>query len=371
MIVGADASQRTETVASAFFRGLCDGFIEPSPVAALSLLLTAAFILLLLIYGIDEDLVREHGLDYLLVDSNDFDAYASLRALELRTQAPGTPVVVITGGSTTRDVILTDYLADGYAESASEPASIFKLATSRQSLLDSIAMLDVIPDGVSGVAIIGITPGLFSTFPNSDYVVPPRSMDSARYAFRSQAFDEELRMLGFEPRPRRGQYLLDNAPFFLARLGALGKNLLRAPPVYEERVIRKTPRVSPERWAFMGRRVAQRLSGYEAGVEPALAALDRALNHLSQRTSVTPILIEAPINPRFLLEFGQTTLFLEHTTRLRAFAKKRSIPYLSLNELAGLEEELFYDWAHVVDGEAVQRCSAIVAEATAPWLEGH
>jgi hypothetical protein len=355
---------------TAFFQGLRLGATEPSAAAALWLLVTAAGLLLALFLGVDEDLVRDHGMDVLLDDANDFDAYASFRALELKVHDVGSPLVIITGGSTTRDAIFTELLSADYANRATGPVAVFKLTTSRQTLLDSVAMLDMIPAGASGAAIIGVTPSMFAAFPMATSIPPPPNIDSARYAFRSQAFDDELGRLGFEARPRYGHYLLDNAPFFLARLDAIAANLLRGAPVYEERRIRPSQRVRPELWDFRGGRVAQRLTDYGVGVDAGLVTLDRALQRLAARTAVTPVLVEAPVNPRFLREFGQTARFASHRSRLRAFAEERSLVYLELNALAGLEEPLFYDWAHIVDGQAVRRCTTVIADATVPLLKG-
>ena len=366
MATARDGSQGSTT---AFLQGFLIGLREPSSISVLSLCATAWAFVLFLFLVVDRDHVRDRGLDYLLDNPNDFDAYASVTALKLEAFAKAAPILVITGGSTTRDVAVTRLLGDSFTRSGPEDVHMFKLTTRRQTLLESIAMLERIPTGARGVAVIGLTVGTLSTFPASAKALRPEEVDSARYAFRSAAFDAELRRVGVKPRPVYGHYLLDNSPFFLARLGAIGSNLLTGSgPSYAESVIRPRRRVTAQRWEVTGRRVSERLASYDENSDAALKALDRALQRLAAHTSIKPILVEAPINPRFLRDFGQVELFARHLETVQRFADERDLTYLRLNELAELEDPVFYDWAHEIDEQAVRRISGIIGQAAAQRL---
>ncbi|MCB1749634.1 MAG: hypothetical protein KDK06_20850 [Gammaproteobacteria bacterium] len=329
------------------------------------MLLTAFLLLALPAVVVTQDFMRDHGIAFAPEERNDFDTFASIRALELRAHRGPAPVVVITGASTTRDVLVSDYLAAEYAARDHGGAEVFKLTTSRQNLWDSIAMLDNVPAGARGIALIGISAGLFSAGPER----VAENNAQARYAFRSAAYDEEIARLGIAPEPRYGIYLLDNLEFFLARSGPIARNLLHgnAPP-YSERIVGRDARVAPEQWDSIGHMLAERFAAYDRNVGYGEQALDRALGRLRATTAVEPVLVEAPVNPRFLDEFGQRTLFARHARRMRAFAAARGIRFVDLNEQVDMPPADFFDWAHVANEATVERCSRAVAAATADLL---
>jgi hypothetical protein len=346
---------------SAFLQGL----ITPSPLAALVMVLTCLVVLALPLMIVTQDFMRERGIEFVPDTPKDFDTFASIRALQLGAHRGPAPVVVITGSSTTRDALDSAYLGSALAAHGRGDAEVFKLTTPRQNLWLSVAMLDAVPAGARGVALVGVTPGLFITGPERlrELVAQPR------LAFRSRAYDKELERLAITPGLRYGVYLLDNLDFFGVRRGAIVRNLLlRDAPAYSERVVRGNPHETPERWDSVGRRLADRFTGYDENVRYGEGALDRALARLREETRLVPVLIEAPVNPRFLDEFGQRELFARHAARMSAFAAERSVRYLDLNAEIELMPEHFWDWAHLQDEASVEHCSRTVAAATVELL---
>ena len=336
---------------------LLRGAFAPSALACSIMLACCAGLLAFPALLITPQLMREHGAELFPTSSRDYDAFASIRALELAAHAGHEPILVITGGSTVRDGLRAQFIEEALRGAGQPVSATYKLTTSRQSLVDTAALLDMIPERTRGVAIIGIQPGVF--------VISAAGLRDAagrgRYAFASEVYDRELRRFGI--------YAYDNLRFLLARKAAVWENLSRGHgPRYSETHNRDRAVETPQRWQWHGRELGKRFAHYDENLIAVRGVLERLVRRLKRHGGMQIVLLEPPVNPRFLDEFGHRALYERHRQWVAAFAHEYGLAYLNLNEAVTFDPGEFFDWAHLNDETAVRRAATAVAAVVAPVL---
>lgn len=359
------ADAKRNSARSGRINAFVDGLVSASPLSAAVMVVTMAILLSLPAIIITPGFMRDHGLQFVPDDRNDFDAFSSVRAMQMQNYRGPEPIIVIVGASTTRDALASDHLSAALASNGTRSAQVFKLTGSNQSLWDSIAMLDAIPPGARGVALIGVTPGSFTVNPERLRA----SASQGRHAFRSHTYDDELQRMGIAPARRYGIYLFDNLKFFLARSHAIARNIMHGgAPSYSERIVGRATSVPPSRWREVGEYLSTRFRSYDDNRHYGEAALERALARLTTSTGIIPVVVEAPVNPRFVTEFNQLALFQRHAERMRNSAAKHGLRVINLNDLVDMQAADFFDWGHLSNEIIVKRCSQAVAAAIADLL---
>jgi hypothetical protein len=81
------------------------------------------------------------------------------------------------------------------------------------------------------------------------------------------------------------------------------------------------------------------------------------------------ILVEAPINPRFIREFKIYDFLSEHRALIRKFSSEHGVRYIVLSKLMHFREKQFFDWAHLKDRKAMRRASELIIEKVAKRFE--
>ena len=99
---------------------------------------------------------------------NDDDVHVSYLIAELKRTPPTTPVVYLLGGSGTMEMIRSDdVLAGAISADTGTSLRVMSLAAHRQSIGETLALIDNLPRG-HGLLAIGLSPNRFLTAPNSD-----------------------------------------------------------------------------------------------------------------------------------------------------------------------------------------------------------
>lgn len=324
-------------------------------VALVATLLTPAIL-------ITPELLEELGLELLVSGKGDYDLSATITSLHLSKHKPPEQLVVIVGGSTTRDAINTRLLDEELSELNLDKLKVYNLTTTLQSLWHTAAFLDQIPNGSHGIAILGVQPGVFCAEVSSIR----KSHADKRFGVRSSFYDAEIERLGITAAPRVGVYLYDNLEFFLPRISIAARNYFSAtaPIIDDEHRISRSS-LKGEEWLERGRFVAGKFSSYEDRASIAQSFLSRMIARLRERTRVTPILVEAPVNPKFVNDFNQTDRYRAHENWVERFASEQGIQYLNLNDEIQMQNDYFYDWGHLNHIPTMKRTSQLVAEAVA------
>jgi hypothetical protein len=336
------------------------GLLRPSPLAAGVAVALTLLAMLAAVGTITADALARASRTRLAIHSEDYDAVATSSVLAFARAPRPSSVLVVLGGSTTRASLLEEDLRRVVEQSVGAGV-VLKLCTSRQSLWDSIILAEQLPPGLSGYAVVGVGPSLFSMGDDTLTALG----EQPRLGVRSESFDRARAARGGRVGPRTGIYAIDNAPFLLARRAALVKTVVgRAPTPYVDSVYQAESSVVGARgWKTRAERVAERYPLVERNWAANAALLERLIDTL-ERAGLNVVLVETPVNPRFVEERDGDGIGVMHIGRMRRLADRRRLPYVVLNEAAALDESDFFDWAHLRTRAAARRC----VEALRPYL---
>lgn len=339
-------------------RSFLDGLTRPSG-AALLIGLTIALAAITAVHAVVTPALVEDRPGLLATDPRDYDPLVSGRALRMRASTG--PLVVIVGGSTVRDVTQEKTLASDLGSGV----QIFKLCNARQSLAEMAAFAGLVPEGASGVLVVGVTPGLFAQDPSA---LRERAIPS-RLAFRSQHLDDELRAVGIAVPGRSGLYVADNAAFFSLRLPIALRNALRGREVdfVDTPNAGRQPKAPAELQAH-SRRVRSRLESYWAESGRNLDLLERVLARLAERTRMRVLLLDAPVSASFVRDFSAGPIYQAHHQALRQLAARTSVRYVDVNRLVDFAEMDFRDWGHVRNPDASLAASRAIGRVIGGML---
>jgi len=327
------------------------GLTTPSPPATALMILIAGVIWVLLWFGFGPRHVARWG-DHLAENPRDSYAFTTSRLACLdELVEPGVPTAIVTGASGVRYAIGDFAALEDELRTHVAGARVVDLTTDDQSVLETLAILDLIPDRFGGIVVVGTNPHRWSR-PAAQR--DPEAGFVYRLGVRSPYLDHWRALNGEPPRPEHS-YFWDNREFLLPRLGPLIANTLDAPP--DEFVPRAhNPRRAPDaRWEAFARTVETIEERFATRGQPNLQLLAHAGRRFGQRTAGRLALLESPLAPRAAREcYGPEFLAL-YDARMRRFAARQGWPYWTLQEAAELEEDDFFDWMHLRNGAARAR----------------
>lgn len=338
------------------------GLTEPSPAALAATLLVAAALAAAALLGIDAGFVAGRGAHYLARDPGDQDVLLASRALALSRRRSAEPLVLVTGSSATHESVLADALAEALAAEG-RAGEVWKLTSLGQTLVPTVGIADLVPEGARGVAVIGVGPARFG-HSRAQLARMARGRDSG---FRSPLLDETLRDLGVDPGPRTGIYLVDHHRFVLPRIRHLAWRLLLLEPVHFRRTwFRDRP--ADQEWPELMRRTAlPMIDRYPYNARPNLELLRTAVERLQRHEGLRVVLLEHPADPE--VRAGRVRAQYErHRRNLLELEARTGAAYVDLQETLELPSEVFYDWCHLRSDEAARRFTVELARRLAPWL---
>lgn len=348
------APSSTDSWVEKILRSFVSGLVRPSGTAVFSALAFVVLVGLTAIAVVDESLVRvPNRARYLFTSSIDGDMYVTSQTMRLGSMDPSKPILVVIGASAGRESI-DPFLLDldfGTDE------QVFSLCQGRQSFWEAEAILDKVPDGIAGVVLFSIGP---SRFTNGDERVDSLAT-SPRLGLRTDKMDEAIRDGGGEPPLRCGLYLIDNIRFYTRRLSVLPLNVLRGPPRYKLHRYFGRPQIGEADWAAMAGMIEERLTSFDSQFDQNFDKLVNCVRRLEARTDLHIILVEHPINPRFIRDELGVELYAAMRERLVRRVHEESLRMINLND-AGFEEDEFYDWCHLRSEDAIARSAAFISD---------
>lgn len=339
------------------------GLVTPSPLALLLALAVAASLLLSLTRLTAGHVAMVADWFGRTPNVQALDVYlVTGRALRLRASHPDRPGLVMLGGSTTRESFESG-LADALLAQGPHPASVTDLTGSGQALLDSLTLADMLPQGFRGVVVLGVNPIRVGKPINRSTLTFPR------YGVPSPTLREEGARLGL-PLPRlTGAYALDERAFLIRMWGDMTSNvhaLFRTHGAPRRHWYRNA---KPFREAALQRHFAltrQALAGYDRSVAASIGMMGRLAARL-RRQHVQLVVLEAPVNPRFVRESIGMPAYQHHVAEMRAFAAANRIPYLNFSRTVQVPD--FYDWGHLRNPAATARQTRELVAAVRPYLD--
>lgn len=347
------------------WRAFLHGLLRPSPLAiGLAILLNVVTFAVLTVV-LTPGFLATHNAGILADGPTDYDAFVTAHTLALQRSETSEPLLVLLGGSTVRASLLESDITEGLRNGGHGDVRLVKLCTSRQSLWETLALAEYLPSGARGVVVIGTGPTLFSL----DEQELKDLASHPRLGLRSATLDEEFHRRGLPVGARSGIYFFDNAAYLLPRLHVLLGSWARGRPTryVDSRYVGMAP-ARPAVWQSVARRVDARMERIDANQEASQRVLVRVLATIRERTDLRVILVESPVNPRFLTEFGRHGLVARHRQRMREFAREQGVDYLVLGEAVQLPPGDFFDWAHLRDRDAIRRCADAVLRSVRALL---
>ncbi|MBB5714321.1 hypothetical protein [Sphingomonas aerophila] len=157
--------------------------------------------------------------------SQSIDVYlVTSRALGLAMSRTREPSLVLLGGSTTRESF-DERLASQLLGFGASGHRVTNLSGSGQTIIESVALADMLPPQFRGVVVLGVNPIRLGKANDPESVLHPR------YGVSSPFMAEQARRLGVRPDPITGRFAIDQRAFLHRMWGDLTANpgtLMRA-----------------------------------------------------------------------------------------------------------------------------------------------
>jgi hypothetical protein len=360
---GRRARREPEAALASGWHAFREGFLAASPAAtALTLAVAAGCWAALLALMTPARIAA--GAPLLAEEPKDSYAFVTGRAHELSAAAPGRPLVVLTGASGMRYAVSgLDRMQAELGRHLDVEPLVFNLCTDDQTVLETLSLVQQVPDGSTCVLLLGMNPlrlhrGIAQADPDTDrpYVY--------RLGFRSPFVERAFADAG-DPLPRPVAYVWDNRHFFLPRLGTFFDNLWNAPPPeFEPRVDEPGGRrVAQARWNDHKDIVTRSIVPiYAARSAVAFDAIATVAAGLAERARATVVLLEAPVAPTARRAMWGEEFYAGHLARVEAVARENGFRHWDLSEAAGLTDDDFFDWTHLNRGEARVRFTGALAD---------
>jgi hypothetical protein len=354
----AAAPPRWKECAAAFAAGLR----RPSVIGTLGALVVAALQLLALCLLVTPRTLARIDPGYLLDNQFDVFTYSTFQIHQMR-QTPARELgVLLVGSSTLREAIRDDQvMEDALTASLQEPVNFFRIPSGWQSLWETVAVVDYLPEHFHGVIVVGVDPGRMGR-PRE---LLARWIKTPLLAIDSPHFREEIELAGLQPPRRTGVFLLDHAKFFAARkytpLRLLGGPIQAethfthlVSPWPEEKWRRVETRELPEWVGNFAKHGAQNLDILRRLIQRERAAGNRL------------VLLETPLHPRAERACGQS--YQDYLQAMREFAQQQDVPFWRLDEEAQIKEDDFTDFVHLCTYTSQLRYQTVLMNKLEPIL---
>lgn len=332
---------------SHFVRGLTN----PSGMAVVTMILTVVALAVACLLGLSS-LMRS---DYapLLADSpTDHQLFVTAEVEKLSTVDDDRPLLAIIGASVTRSSFgRTSEIEQSAKEIAGDDFQVINFASGRQNLLEHLIFIGRLPNDRKTTIVLGVGPSRFTVTKDGLAEV----VLNLRYGADSELFRDEAERLGLKLRPDTGWLLVDHYNFYLPRLWSIPKNFLR---------FAVGRRIEQNEREYVGTRkpehffrthsesVIERFGDSDEALALNKELLIRTLNYVADQPNLEIVLVEHPINPRFIDEFLGRDRYMEHIDFMKKISDEHGVAYWTLGLDAELGDENFNDWAHISSAEA-------------------
>jgi hypothetical protein len=345
-------------------RSFLDALAKPSWGSTLGAISIAVGLLIACVLLITPARIARLNPGYLLNFSKDGHGLVSWRAFRIVEAGPQPPAVALLGASSMFRAITSETdVASVIHERSGRAVPVYNLTAGGLSPWEMASLMDLTGERFNGAIVIGIGAELLAT-PRSELQSLAKH---PRLAFGTPVFDEEVRIAGFDPQERTGNYFIDNSQFFTARIGAVGR--LITGPIDLSRLSDTRRILDQETWRFQVDRVSAGIrDGYPAFARDNLEVVERLIARARERGDVRIALLVTPINPRALAEFepGSQERFLADA---RTFAAKVGAELWELDDDSNLKAEDFDDWCHLGDKAVRARYTRVLSEHIAEFGE--
>lgn len=336
---------------------------------ALSLVLAVALGVLpfaVLTFAVDEAFVASPRGRIFATGPRDAGHQLTANLLSVRLDPPAEPQVYVFGASTVRNAVDVALLERELRDRTGGPVRVLGMASGLQRPLEALAMVEALPPEATGVVVVGV--GAPSLSYDADHL---RSLVAEpRTGLRYERIEAEARAADppIAAPPRSRWYVWDNRRYFLPRLATATLHLVAgAPgwvpmPQHGKRV--PTDATLDKLFGL----AARRFEVDEAARVESLRVLEELAAAFRARPRLRLVLLEDTIHPahRSRPEYARAVDELRRI--VGEFALARGVPFLRLQERAGIAADDFADVVHLRSPEAAARFTRELAAEVTPRL---
>jgi hypothetical protein len=354
------AASVPESAFAAFRRGL----VEANAVSLALALALGALPYVLLTFVVDEAFVASPRGRVLVTGPRDAGHQLTANLLSVRLDPPEEPQVYVFGASTVRNAVDVARLETELRAAAGRPVRVLGMASGLQRPLEALAMVEALPAEASGVVVVGVgAPSLsYDSGHLRSLVAEPRT------GFRYERIEQEARAAGVATPPRSRWYVWDNRRYFLPRLTSALHHAVVGAPVWVPMPQHGRRPPSDETLQKLFGLAARRFEVNEEARRESLDVLGKLADAFRVRPRLRLVLLEDTIHPahRGRPEYARAVDGLRRI--VAPFARERGIPFLQLQERAGITADDFADVVHLRSADAAARFTHELAAEVAPLL---
>ena len=329
-----------------FWKAFFSGLIKPSGVSVTIALLMVVATLLTLCVFVNSTLFSQAQRSYWMRGSYDHYVELSANVQCLNRLDKTTPVIAIIGASSTHESFISPQeMETAFYKKTGKKVQVRDLTASAMWNWEMAAVADKLPEGIHGVVVLPVGLSRFSTEAKNDQA---GLVTHPRLGFTSDAFDNEVQIAGHKVPWRSGIYFLDNLQFFCVRFPYLEQNILQGRPEYKRGFYSTFKKVDSLEWkTVIIPYVETRKNFYDENVRDGLATYSRVIDALNKKGAVTIVLLQDPMNPRYIHEILGDSLYQRYQSRMESFADSKGVTFLDLNNVVPLIDEDFSDHTHL------------------------
>ncbi len=343
-------------------RAFMDGLKRPSITGTLGAFIVAACQLLVACVVVTPLNLARIPSGYALDNELDVFTQATFDIHKMRASDPRDTGVLLVGSSTLREAVFDDNaIQDALSNSMNADVSFYRITSGWQSLWETVAIVDYLPNGFRGVIIVGVDPGRMGLARDA----LARRIKTPLLAIDSPNYRDEIHTAGLKPPRRTGIFLLDHARFISARK-TIPLRLIGGPIEPEMHFSHLSESWSDDKWEQVERvDLPQWIQEYESHGALNLQLLDRLHKRIRQAGSRL-VLLETPLHPRVRRACGAK--YQNYCEWVQRFAEQQDVPYWSLDQEAQLEAEDFSDFIHLRTHTSQLRYQTVIMNKIEPVL---
>ena len=354
-------------VSESAFRAFVGGLREPSALALVIALVTAAALLLSVPLVVDEDFMMSPDGRVFATQSNDKSVPITATLLRFARALPPEPQVYLFGASTVRSSVDPEQLETELLAASGHAVRAVSMTSGGQRPMEALALIDALPAGARGVVVVGV--GVPSLMYSEKYA---RSLvEAPRVAIRLPTLDAEAARLGVPTPSTCGNYFWDNRRYFLPRIPtAVSNALFGMKPLKPMNFLgRALPGAAQLENGFrMKWRGFDGPDGVDSTRAASLEILDRLASAVAARGGMRLVLLEDTIHPSYATRPRFVRAVESSREVYRDFAARRGVLFVGLQERARLGVEDFADTTHVRSRQGVARFTHELAIDLAPLV---
>ncbi len=326
-------------------KAFIDGLVKPSELSLVVAVLTSIVLCCFYFSFSDPTNIIENA-SLLATDERDDDIFITSTVLQLKAETAPLESIYLIGDSALREIVRVNLLTDELKRNNFD-ARIVDLRGGGQSLLESLAIIDNLPDNSTGLVVLGISA--------KSFIINSKMLDSASYGNRrgytSEALMNFLDSIGHRSNRTTGVYGIDNFRFLLPRFINYWFSNDQRRTERSVHLKMYAAKKSTEELNALKNTYSLELSlpykKYRTFIDTGLKALSTTINIVESKPELKITFIEKPLSPDFLSSHVGKEFITAYENLIIEFTEKYNVTYHNPSHYFPYNSADFYDLVHV------------------------